>query len=794
MTLNSHRSGDTYLRYMSPSETSPSARSAAWLLAGSAILVLLASLLRPSPAHRPALRSEALRRDALALDRPLPGRPHPRRRRRPVAAQRLLHRRLQRRRVEDDRLRPRLAPGLRRPAHGLDRRDRRRALEPRHRLRRHAAKACSAPTSRSATASTNPPTPAAPGPTSACATASRSRRSPSTRATPTASSPPSSATPTAPTRSAASIRSLDGGKSFAARPLRRREHRRLRGRRSIPRIRPSSTPASGNRARAPGRTPPGAAPSGGLFKSTDGGATWHELKLFTPGPPARRRHRPGRRAQIVQVNLGIAPSDPRRIYAAVALVRGTALYRSDDAGATWTPPPRQPPGRAHRRRRPAPPRASTRPNPDIVFVASTVSWKSTDGGQTFRAFKRRARRRRLPEHLDQPDQPRHPPLRERPGRHHHRERRRDLELLVQPADRPALPRRGRQRLPLPRLQRPAGERLGRRPEPRQRRPHHLPRLAARRRRRVRLRRARPARPRHRLRRPGRHPLGPAHRPGPERSAPASPGAAPTGGPSGPSPSSSRPSIRARSFFAANTLWKTRDGGQSWTRISPDLTRKTWEVPAAVGKYRDDPSAKPSRRGVIYTVAPSYVDANVIWAGTDDGLIHVTTDGGLNWTDVTPPQLGPWAKVSLIDAGRFDRQDRLRRGQHPPPRRPAAAHLPHPRRRQDLDRDRRRHPGRGADQRRPRGPGAPRPALRGTEREVFVSFDDGDRWQSLRLNMAAELDARHHRQGRRPRRGHPRPRLLDPGQHHAPPPARRGRGGGRRPSSSSPSSRPGSGAA
>ena len=54
------------------------------------------------------------------------------------------------------------------------------------------------------------------------------------------------------------------------------------------------------------------------------------------------------------------------------------------------------------------------------------------------------------------------------------------------------------------------------------------------------------------------------------------------------------------YFAANTLWRTRDGGRSWKQISPDLTRKTWEVPASVGKYkRSSPAAQPTQRGVIY---------------------------------------------------------------------------------------------------------------------------------------------------------------------------------------------------
>src|SRR5436190_24325629 len=64
-------------------------------------------------------------------------------------------------------------------------------------------------------------------------------------------------------------------------------------------------------------------------------------------------------------------------------------------------------------------------------------------------------------------------------------------------------------------------------------------------------------------------------------------------------------------------------------------------------------AQQPRRGVIYAVAPSYTTATTVWAGTDDGLIHVTRDGGKTWADVTPPGLTAWSKVSVIDAGRFD---------------------------------------------------------------------------------------------------------------------------------------------
>ncbi len=190
------------------------------------------------------------------------------------------------------------------------------------------------------------------------------------------------------------------------------------------------------------------------------------------------------------------------------------------------------------------------------------------------------------------------------------------------------------------------------------------------------------------------------------------------------------------YFAANTIWKTTDGGQHWTAISPDLTRPSWEAPPCVGKYRGTPAAQSTQRGVIYTIAPSPLDANRMWAGTDDGLIHVTTDGGKTWTNVTPPQLTPWAKVSIIDASHFDaltayaavntiRLDDLR---------------PHIYRTHDGGRTW-THITAGlpdgmtvnAVREDPRRRGL---LFAGTEQAVYVSFDDGDHWQSLRLNMPA----------------------------------------------------------
>ena len=190
------------------------------------------------------------------------------------------------------------------------------------------------------------------------------------------------------------------------------------------------------------------------------------------------------------------------------------------------------------------------------------------------------------------------------------------------------------------------------------------------------------------------------------------------------------------YFATNTLWKTMNGGQSWQQISPDLTRPTFEVPASVGKYRNEETAKPTPRGVIYAVAPSPLDINRIWAGTDDGRIHLTTNGGTKWNEVTPPNMTAFQKVSIIEASHFDAQTAY-----------AAINTLR------LD-DLRPHILRTRDSGKTwtetvngipanENVNAVRedPVRRGmlfaaTERAVYVSFDDGEHWQSLRLNMAA----------------------------------------------------------
>jgi photosystem II stability/assembly factor-like uncharacterized protein len=190
------------------------------------------------------------------------------------------------------------------------------------------------------------------------------------------------------------------------------------------------------------------------------------------------------------------------------------------------------------------------------------------------------------------------------------------------------------------------------------------------------------------------------------------------------------------YLGANVLFQTANGGQSWQIISPDLTREAPEVPESIGIFRTSEMARQPRRGVIYTVAPSYKDRNVIWAGTDDGLIHVTRDAGKSWQNVTPAGLTSWSKVSILDAGRFDS---------------ATAYAAINRIRLDDQRPHlyRTHDGgktwteivRGLPENAPvntvrEDPGRKGLLFAGSERAVFVSFNDGDDWQSLRLNMPA----------------------------------------------------------
>jgi photosystem II stability/assembly factor-like uncharacterized protein len=188
------------------------------------------------------------------------------------------------------------------------------------------------------------------------------------------------------------------------------------------------------------------------------------------------------------------------------------------------------------------------------------------------------------------------------------------------------------------------------------------------------------------------------------------------------------------FYTSNVVWKTLDRGHTWTRISPDLARPTWDVPASAGKYAS--TVEPAPLGTITALSASPLDVGILWAGTDDGNIQVTMDGGGTWTNVTPPEIKAWTRIFNIEAGHFDRGTAY-----------AAANTmriddmnPHFWRTHDGGRTWTEintgiAPGAVANSIRedPRQEGL---LYAATETQVWVSFDDGDHWHSLRLNMPA----------------------------------------------------------
>jgi photosystem II stability/assembly factor-like uncharacterized protein len=190
------------------------------------------------------------------------------------------------------------------------------------------------------------------------------------------------------------------------------------------------------------------------------------------------------------------------------------------------------------------------------------------------------------------------------------------------------------------------------------------------------------------------------------------------------------------YYASQFLFKTTDGARTWAQLSPDLTRPEPGVPPTLDAAATADIERNGRRGVIYAVAPSPVRAPMVWVGTDDGRIQVTADDGASWQDVTPPALTAWSRVTSVEASHFDA---------------AAAYASVDRHQlQDFE----PYLYRTRDQGRtwqPIAAGLPagvyvhvvkEDAVRrgllfaGTERGAFVSLDDGDHWQPLQLNLPA----------------------------------------------------------
>jgi len=186
------------------------------------------------------------------------------------------------------------------------------------------------------------------------------------------------------------------------------------------------------------------------------------------------------------------------------------------------------------------------------------------------------------------------------------------------------------------------------------------------------------------------------------------------------------------FYAANVLFETKDYGRTWTTISPDLIREHSGQPASLKPLTEKDQAR--RRGAIYAFAASFKSPNTLWAGTDDGLVWTTRDHGKNWKNITPPSLTPWSKITQISASHFDDN---------------TAYVSVSRMRIDDMKPyifRTRDNGATWESIAAGLPdGSPVDTVRedpirkgllfaGTETSVWVSFDAGDHWQALQYNL------------------------------------------------------------
>lgn len=461
-------------------------------------------------------------------------------------------------------------------------------------------------------------------------------------------------------------------------------------------------------------------PESGLFKSTDGGNSWNKL---TNGLPTTQQG-------LSRIGFGIAPSDPNRIYASVDAGSLSGIYRSDDAGASWQRI--QTDARLFGRGTDFAEIKVDPKNADIVYSANIAAWKSVDGGKTWSAFRGAPGGDDYHRIWINPNNPDIILLATDQGaiitvnggqtfsswynqptaQFYHVSTDNAFPYNVyggqQESGSVGIASRGNDGQISYREWHPVGvEEYGY--------------IAA-------------------------DPQDPNIIYGGkitrfDKRTGQTQNIAPEAVRSGKyrflrtAPVLFSPVDKKTLFFAGNVLFKTMDGGNNWQVISPDLSRESWEVPASVGIYTTPEMNTMPRRGVIYTVAPSPRDINTIWCGTDDGLIHVTRDGGKTWKNVTPPAIDAWSKVSLIDAGYTDANtayaavNRIRLDDMRP-------HIY------------KTHDGGKTWKEIVTGlPNDPINVVRedpfvsgllyaGSERAVYVSFNDGESWQPLRLNMPA----------------------------------------------------------
>ena len=189
------------------------------------------------------------------------------------------------------------------------------------------------------------------------------------------------------------------------------------------------------------------------------------------------------------------------------------------------------------------------------------------------------------------------------------------------------------------------------------------------------------------------------------------------------------------YVGSQHLWRSADEGQSWTRVSPDLTRHAPETMGPSGGPITLDQTGVETFGTIFTIAPSPRDSGVIWTGSDDGVVQVTRDGGRSWTDVTPPEIaGRFARISLVEAS-----------PHAAGRAYVAANryqqddfAPYAYRTGDFGRTWTKITtgiAQGDYLRAVReDPARPGLLYAGTEHGIYASWDDGGHWQSIRQGL------------------------------------------------------------
>ncbi len=459
---------------------------------------------------------------------------------------------------------------------------------------------------------------------------------------------------------------------------------------------------------------------GGLFKSTDGGNTFHPL---TNGLPK----------DLSQIYVTIAPSDPRRLYATVGTASGgLGVYRSDDAGENWskiTDDPR-PSGRIGGGDL-AVPRVDSK-NADIVYSASTVTMKSTDGGKTWSSFRGAPGGDDYQNLWINPNDPNIILLVSDQGAlvtvnggeswssWYNQPTAQIYHVAVTPtfpyrvcggqqeSGSVCISSRGNDGAITFRDWHPVGviEYGYVAPDPLD------PDV---------------------IYGGGRSEVSRFHwSTGQVQNVTPIPLRTPKYRTDRTEPTMFSPVDPHVLYYASNVLFKTTDGGNSWQTISNDLTRENPGVPASVGTFV--PKGAEKQRGVIYALAPSFKNINTLWAGTDDGLIWQTRDGGKKWDEITPKELTPWSKVTQISSSHFDEDT-------------AYASVSRFRIHDNRPYLYRTHDGgkswqlitAGLPEFGPVDTVREDPARKGllfagTENAVWVSFDDGDHWQSLQLNL------------------------------------------------------------